>query len=310
MIENLNKYAGIIPIVAIIVYLLGYVSLGSYLNSYGVDESLGLDFAVLRHGMLLSVAIGPVVALCYADFQAGNYDNVDPSTSPTLIHNLHDALGYTVLYSLSIGFVFFGRVFDMATAVMLIILAIGALLNKLPMNEDLRKGLKGLFLISPLFIFTAFTFLLPIGGKVSFYSLQLLIFFGCSCLRIYNKDHNTYQASKVGAALISIVAGAALFGGFVINDIQVRYGGELRPQTVYYLNSEKSKTIAVEEICREMKSDGSLSLRKIYEGGNKYYFLTSKKKVFALPMDYFEASQSLIPSGYPPSTANAKQAAK
>jgi len=306
MIDNLTKYAGIIPIVAIVVYLLGYISLETYLYSYGIDENIGLDFSVLRHGMLLSVIIGPIVALCFADFKSGNYDNVDPGKSETLIHNLHDAMGYTILYTIPLGFVFYGRDMDSSTWIMISVLFVSLLLNKIRVKPDVAKALKGMFLLCPMVLFCILTITFPITGKVALYTLQMLIFFGCSCLRIYNKDHQTYQSSKIGSVVLAVVSGAALFGSYLVTDIPARYGGELRTQTRYYLNADKFKEIQNDEICKTVGSDRSISLRKVYQTTDNFYFLIEKKFVFSLPADYFEVTQSTIPRGFIQSPVSAK----
>ena len=55
MLDKLTKLASTIPLIAVAIYIIGYVSLISYLQSYGISENIGLDFKVLKLGILLTI---------------------------------------------------------------------------------------------------------------------------------------------------------------------------------------------------------------------------------------------------------------
>ena len=100
MIEKLTKYTALIPLVAIVVYIVGFIVLSSYLQSFGINENIGLDFNILKLGILFLIITVPIVLFSFATFKVGNYDNI--SLSEDLINNLNDAQVYTLIYSFSL----------------------------------------------------------------------------------------------------------------------------------------------------------------------------------------------------------------
>jgi len=299
MLDKLIKFAGLIPLTAIVIYIIGYVSLVSYLQSYGINENIGLDFKVLKLGVLLSIIVGPVIFLSFADFKFGDYTNAEPDVSETVIDTLHDAMGYSIFYSIALGFLLFKDKMGIPAFVMAGFLAIGLILNKIKINQRYLKLLKGTFIIVPFFVFCFMSVRWTITPEISLYFLQLSVFMACAGLRIFNKSGNVYQISKIGTVVIGIFYSATLFGAFIIGSIPDQYGGEKKSLVTYHIVSDDISKLKSTVLKPYLTPLNTITVEEIYQGTDLYYFKTSFKKIVALPKAYIESEEINIPTGYP-----------
>jgi len=299
MLDKITKYATLLPIAAVVVYILGYITLNSYLTSYGIIENIGLDSKIITAGILLSIIIGPIVLLTYSDFNVGDYSNADPDVSASVINTLHDALGYTILYSIALGNLLIKPFFDIPTYIMLGLLLIGLILNKIKIKTVYTKILKGIFIILPFFTLCCVTVASPISAKASLYLLQIAIFTTCASLRIFNKEGITFQYSKIGIIVTTICYTSTLFGAFIINRIPAEYGGEKHAAHYYFINQVDTAKIKSTSLRGFIKNQNSFTIEEIYDNSDKYYFKISRNKVIAIPKSYVYAEEIDIPVGYP-----------
>ena len=282
MNEKLLKYIGWLPLIVIIIYIFGYLSLSAYLESFGIDENINLDVNLIKIGILYSIIIGPIVLLCYSTFKVGDYSNTDPDLSNDVIHTLHDALGYSLLYSLSLGSILFKVAFDVPTDILLISFSIGFILNKITTNNQFIIIFKGIFLFIPFFALVICIFNLPITGKHFLYILQQIIFLTCCALRIFNKRGITFQISHVCIIITVLISTASSFGSLLLINIPSKYGGEIKNSNTYYVDSAAIKKFKKTGLKNYLRKDSSIVISTVYETSEKYYFITPKKANFLL----------------------------
>jgi len=99
----------------------------------------------------------------------------------------------------------------------------GFVLNKIKIKQRVLKILKMTFLLTPLFTFCFLSIHYPVSEKLVFYFLQITVFPACAILRIFNKHGITYQISKIGLVITTIIVAATLFGSFIIGKIPAQY---------------------------------------------------------------------------------------
>jgi hypothetical protein len=298
MLEKLNKYAGLIPLAAIIIYILGYITLNSYLQSYGINENVALDFNILKLGIVIAVIIGPIILLCYSDFKLGDYTNTSPDISDSVINTLHDALGYTIFYSLALGNLLIKVGLDLPGFIMTGFLLIGFILNKVKIKPAYSKMLKGIFLIIPFFTLSIVVISQPNSTKGYIYLLQLGVFLSCALLRIFNKEGTTYQISKIGTIITSLFFSASLLGAFIIDKVPAEYGGEKIIAHTYYLNPDEIDKIKATALKEYIKKDNAITIQEVYSNTDMYFFKTPSKKVVIIPKSYIVAQEINMPTGY------------
>ncbi|WP_316753320.1 hypothetical protein [Pedobacter gandavensis] len=298
MTEQLTKYAGLIPLAAIFVYILGYISLSAYLQSYGIDENIGLDFNILKLGILLSIIIGPVIFLSFSTFKIGDYSNAVPEVSDGLINTLHDALGYTIFYSLNISGLLFKYTWDVPTICMAAFLVIGFILNKVPLKPTANKFLKGFFIMVPFFVFLIMILEYPFSGKNGLYFLHIMVYTACATLRIFNKEGITYQISKIGIMITTILSSSNVFGEFLMDDIPAKYGGEKRLTKTYFINDTELEKIKQTALQPFIGKKNELTLQVIYDNGDSYYFKVPPKKVVSIPKSYIGAGETTLTKSF------------
>jgi len=299
MLDKLTKLASTIPLIAVAIYIIGYVSLISYLQSYGISENIGLDFKVLKLGILLTIIIGPVILLAFADFKFDDYSNAEPDVSETLIHTLHDAYGYTILYTLALCFILIKRNFEHSTIVLLIIMFFALLLNKIKINSRYIKTLKGSYLMISFFIFCLLITWQTITPVATLCLLQLSVFMFCMVLRIFNKRGQVFQLSRIGSIVTVTFSTAALFGAFLVGNIPEQYGGERKTLITYHIVSSDVNKLKETALKYYLTNDNTLNVQEIYQGSELLYFKTSFNKIVALPKTYIESEEISIPGGYP-----------
>ncbi|MGI4804277.1 MAG: hypothetical protein ACRYFL_05860 [Janthinobacterium lividum] len=294
MLEKLTKYTALIPLVAIVVYVVGFIVLSSYLQSFGINENIGLDFNILKLGILFLIITIPIVLFSFSTFKVGNYDNIN--LSEELIINLHDAQIYTLVYSFSLGNILFGPSLDKATILLLSLLFILIVINKLKIRESIQQQLKVYFTAIPFFIFCfSMVWLFKLEQKISLYFLQISIYSSCSLFRIFNKEGVTYQLSKIGGIITTSLFSAAFFGQFLLIYIPVKFGGEKKISNTYYFNSESIELIKKTDLKYYLNSSESIVIDKVYETTEKYYFKTFKNKILVIPKSYINIEEIKIP---------------
>jgi hypothetical protein len=295
MLERITKYAGILPLMAIAVYVFGYISLNSYLTSFGINENIGLDFKILKVGILFAIIIGPIILLCFSDFKLGDYSNSD--VSEQVINTLHDGLGYTILYAIAICNVLAKPIFDRLTIIMVIFLIVTTILNKVKLKRNYLKILKSIFIVVPFFTLAFITLLSPISMKGMLYFIQIGIFFACAMFRIFNKEGFTYQFSKIGIIVTTICYTSTLFGVFVISKIPAEYGGEKKLMHTYYFNQSDTAIMNILPLKLLIKGNKFLKLEVVYDNSDKIFFKASQKNIVSVPKSFIISEEMDIPSG-------------
>lgn len=293
MTEQFTKYAGLIPLAAILVYILGYISLSAYLQSYGIDENVGLDFHILKLGILLAIIIGPVIFLSFSTFKIDDYSRAIPEVSEDLINTLHDALGYTILYSLNIAGLLFQYSWDFSTIFLIVCVMIGFILNKFPL-KSIVKYLKGVFIFIPFFFLILFVPNYPLIGKNGLYFLQLMVYTLCAILRIYNKKGTTYQTSRIILIIVTCISSGATFGEFLLGDIPRKYGGEQTLTKTYFINETELEKVKQTALLPYISKKNTLTLQVVYDSGDSYYFKVPPKKVVSIPKSYIGAGETTL----------------
>jgi len=281
-------------LVAILIYVFGYISLTSYLQSFGINENIGLDLKIIKLGTLYSIIIAPVVFLSYSTFKIGDYSNSVPDVSKVLIDSLHDALGYTIIYSITLGGLLFNYSFDTPTVILLIVFVIAFCLNKIKINVHIMKLLKSYLLIVPIFALTFCLFKSEATGKYLLYVLQFGVFFSCCGLRIFNKEGITFQMSHIGFAITTLLIAITLFGRYLIIKVPIQYGGELRKLSTYYLDSVSVEKIKHTPLYSYIKKDNSIIVHTVYENADKLFFQANKNVVLSIPKSYITIEEIKI----------------
>ncbi|PWG80662.1 hypothetical protein [Pararcticibacter amylolyticus] len=295
MYEKLAKYAGLLPLVAVFVYLFGYVMLNAYLNNFGITENVALDERILSLGILYLVIIAPIILVCFATFKFGDYRNVNQSTYPELIDNLHDAFGYSLLYALSLGALLLKTAMDNSTIVVLGILAVAAIINKVPMKSTVRMYLKGAFMISSFFIYVTIGISGVVSPKTWFYLVVFMAFLTCIGLRIFNKEGTTYQASRIAIVVTTLLALASTVGANLIGHIPAQYGGEKRDKIVYFLDMTAVDKLKRTQLKPYIEKDNSVTMQSVYQNSDRIYFLTPNQYVLSIPKSFVESEQVKVP---------------
>lgn len=294
MLEKLTKYTTLIPLVAIIVYIVGFIVLSSYLQSFGINENIGLDFNILKLGIIFLIITVPIILFSFSTFKVGNYDNI--SLSEDFINNLYDAQIYTLIYSFSISNILFGPRLDKATILLLSLLLILIVFNKLKIRKEILQQLKLFLTIIPFFVLCfSMVWLYKVEQKISLYFLQVSIYSSCSLFRIFNKEGITFQLSKIGGIITTSLFSAAFFGQFLLIHIPVKFGGEKKTSNTYYFNSESIELIKKTDLKYYLKSSDSIVIDKVYETTEKYYFKTFKNKILVIPKSYINIEEIKIP---------------
>ena len=298
MIEKITKYAGVLPLLTVAVYLLGYITLNSYLQSFGINENIGLDFKILKLGVLLAIIIVPIILLCYSTFKIGDYSNAEPDVSVDVINTLHDSLGYTIFYSLALGNLLLKPSLELPTYLMLGFLLMAFIFNKIKINVKFIRLVKGTFLIIPFFTFCFLSTSFPTSPKTFLYFLQMCIFLTCASLRIFNKEGITYQISKIGVMVTTVFYSSALFGAFIVGGISSQYGGEKQVPNTYYLNISEIDKVKCTALKPYIKNMNTITIEEVYDNTEPYYFKTDHSKIVAIPKSFITAEEINIPQGY------------
>lgn len=294
MIEKLTKYAGLLPLAAIVIYIFGYIILSSYLQSFGINENIGLDFNILKLGILFSIITIPVILFTFSTFKIGNYDNTN--LSDHLVNTLHDAQVYTMVFSFSLGNVLFMPSIERSTCLILVFFIIAVIINKLKFSSQIIKPLKVYFTVIPFFVLCfSMVWLFKSDQKINLYFLHLTLYISCSTFRIFNKEEITYQFSKIGIVITTMLFCATFFGKFILINIPTEYGGEKRMPNTYYFNKLDLDIIEKTDLKLYLKNTDSITINKIYETSDKYYFKTSKNKVLVIPKSYIDIEEIKIP---------------
>jgi hypothetical protein len=223
MIKKYLEYVSILPIAVLIVYVVGYLTLSSYLQSISISDAIEFDTKLIKVGILSLFVTLPVILFTFLFNPTAKYDEPNPTLE--IVANLFDAYCFIMLFSYCVyNAAYKGgdnsvRVFGMVYLICLLILS--QIYNKVALAIKYATVL----IILILLIFIA-TFMTKLPQEYYYFLNQHMLFFGCCIFHIFNKKGFGFQLSRTLVFVLAYCGCVSIFGTFCLVNIKPQFGGE------------------------------------------------------------------------------------
>lgn len=219
---KLEKLPQIIATVGIMIYIMGFITITSYLNSLHIVESVSIDGKLLKTGILTLFLIIPLLGFFVTQFKDGNFvDNV-----PAKLLRITLLIAYIDVFFNN--YVMINSVNNAQIALIFIGLLIGFFEKVFPAKFEKVKEL-----ISVILLIVILTIAILSSFKISTYlpDLSLFAFHGIIILGFLTyfliiDEKNYLKTSALFSAFLGICLGCTFLGGRLLSQIKPQYGGE------------------------------------------------------------------------------------
>ncbi|WEK35523.1 MAG: hypothetical protein P0Y53_23785 [Candidatus Pseudobacter hemicellulosilyticus] len=276
---NLQTITATIPIIGILVYLIGFISLSSYLNSVGINLVPSLDARVLQIGILSFVIQVPPSLFLYFSLKPNILSNKSVQTNFT--DSLFNAYGFTLLYSYLLtryltdykGTLWFWLSF-----------AIVFIISKY--NNKYAYVAKTVLVCGTCFFLLFLLFFVKVNILYQVILIHQCILFSYLIYIAYAKNNISHQIFSAITLFLAWIISSAFIGSTVVPEIKSQYGGLKILQSKYYFNFPSGKFASPLPLQKYLTEDNSAILNLLYENTENYYFLVQKDTVITVPKSY------------------------
>jgi len=289
--NRFNTILAWLPAYTVLIYICGYVIMNAYLKQFEINEVSSIDIRHLKSGILFAIIVFPPILLCFRSFKFNDYSNSSGENFNILIHDLHNAYGYGIIYSLSLGNILFGLHWNEITIYLLCVLALSFILNKIDQSKRWLIYAKMTILMFTLFGVLHFFVFKNIDASSKFYFLIFSSLFPIIFLRIFIKEDSTYQFSKYIGLIVTLLFSLNFFGAYLIKDVPSQYGGELKKRSKYYFAYDSIEKLKKTDLKMRLMCFDNENLELVYETSERFYFKISKDKIINIPKSFIDFEQ-------------------
>ncbi|UPK69706.1 hypothetical protein [Chitinophaga filiformis] len=285
--KKFESLATFLPLLAVLVYTTGFITLTSFLNSNGVSYIPALDGKVIQVGFLSFFLLAPIPIITFQKI-----DQLSQDDKPTIEKLI--TLGYESKVIIAIF---------SASCVQLLLespwkYSFLSWLYPLILFGILKINKKGTYTLLTIIIFTTFfgmlffvTFIpynpvntvFPPPSYLHLLLVHELIFFGCFIFLLFLSSDKVARVPQYISIGLCFVGGSILIGNLLLEKIKSEYAGTPPQKVTMYFKEDSYKEIKRTIISRDIV-DSCVTINLIFENDN-FYFFKKGDTTISLPKD-------------------------